>query len=182
MKDPSVVDALVARGRNAEEKARKLFDGVTPEQFNKQPAPDSWSAAKCLEHLVISDSLYFTQLDAIGQATYRMSRWARLSPFSRIFGYSMRKSLDERNTRRMKTHPKLVPAPPPLETSYVNTYLDNLNRFLRYVEACRNADLDEIILASPVAGFVTYSLRDALSFLIEHEHRHLNQAARALSV
>ncbi len=181
MKDPVLVDALIVKGKAAEAKARKLFEGITAEQFNRQPAPGSWSAAKCLEHLVISDSLYFKQLDEVSLAIYRMSRWARISPFSRIFGRTLIRSLRESNAKPMKTHWKLVPTPPPLDVGFVEIYLKNLNRFLAYIAACKYADLDEIILTSPVAGFVTYSLRDCLSFLVEHEHRHLNQAARALS-
>jgi hypothetical protein len=36
--------------------------------------------------------------------------------------------------------------------------------------------LDKTIITSPVIGFVTYNLRDAFQFLIQHEHRHINQA------
>ncbi|HYV55678.1 MAG TPA: hypothetical protein VE933_13915, partial [Chitinophagaceae bacterium] len=31
---------------------------------------------------------------------------------------------------------------------------------------------------SPVIRMVTYILRDAFQFLIQHEHRHINQATR----
>ena len=180
MKDPAQIDLLIARGKAAEEKARNQFAGISVEQFNRQPAPGSWSAAKCLEHLVISETLYFKQLEEVSLATQRNSRWARFSPLSRIFGRTLLKSLKEDNPRPVKTHRKLVPPPPPLELSYIETNLKKLNRFLDYLKACKYADLDAIILTSPVAGFVTYSLRDCLSFLVEHEHRHLNQAARAL--
>ena len=38
--------------------------------------------------------------------------------------------------------------------------------------------MDKTIITSPPVQFVTYSLRDAFQFLIQHEHRHINQAIR----
>jgi len=181
MKDPEFIDSLVARGKDAQVKAIALFSGISSEQFNRQPAPGSWSAAQCLEHLVISDSAYFKTFEELKLATYKMNFWARINPLSGIFGASLRKSLDVNNTKKYKTAPKLKPTANPHELAYIQTYRDTIARFLAYVEDCRYIELDKIIITSPVLGLITYSLRDMLAFLIEHEHRHLNQAERALA-
>ena len=57
-------------------------------------------------------------------------------------------------------------------------YYKNLDDFSGLIARCRNIDLDKTVITSPAVSFVTYSLRDAMQFLMQHEHRHINQAAR----
>jgi hypothetical protein len=47
-----------------------------------------------------------------------------------------------------------------------------------YVATCKQVDVDKLYITSPLARLVTYSLRNAITILIEHEHRHINQAIR----
>jgi DinB superfamily len=62
----------------------------------------------------------------------------------------------------------------------LHEYLDNLTILIELVSKCKNADLDRTIINSPTIKWITYSLKDALEFLFEHEHRHLNQAIEVL--
>ena len=38
--------------------------------------------------------------------------------------------------------------------------------------------VDKTIINSPLIPIVTYNLRDTFQFLIQHEHRHINQAIK----
>ncbi|MDP4261159.1 MAG: hypothetical protein Q8941_01395 [Bacteroidota bacterium] len=49
---------------------------------------------------------------------------------------------------------------------------------LEYSTACRAINLDKTPITYPVSKIVTYSLRNAITILIQHEHRHINQAIR----
>ena len=60
----------------------------------------------------------------------------------------------------------------------IDRYQENLGIFLEYISNCRDIELDETIITSPTIGIVTYSLRDTMHFLMQHEHRHINQAIR----
>ena len=42
----------------------------------------------------------------------------------------------------------------------------------------RRPSFDKTHISSPVSKFVTYSLRNAITLLIQHEHRHINQAIK----
>ena len=39
--------------------AEKLFGSLSAEQLNWKPAPDRWSVAQCLEHLINTNLLHF---------------------------------------------------------------------------------------------------------------------------
>jgi hypothetical protein len=56
-----------------------------------------------------------------------------------------------------------------------NKHLDSLLEFIGF---STNIDIDKLRVTSPISNIVTYSLRNAYSLLIQHEHRHLNQAIR----
>jgi hypothetical protein len=65
-----------------------------------------------------------------------------------------------------------------MKEEVVERYFRSLDRFLQYIFQCANVDIDNTVITSPAAAIVTYSLRDAFQFLIQHEHRHVNQAIR----
>lgn len=65
-----------------------------------------------------------------------------------------------------------------MKMEVIERYHQNLDGFLELISKCQNIDIDKTIITSPALRIVTYSLRDALHFLIQHEHRHINQAVR----
>lgn len=178
MKDPQFITERIARGKQALQKVQTELSALTPEQFNWKPAANSWSVAECLEHLRVADSFYFADLEAIGNGTYRMTSWERYSPFSGLFGRLLKDAMKENVKKKMATHRTLTPTSSTYELSLLDTYIQTLNRFMELTGKCSNADLDKCIINSPTIQWITYSLRDTLEFLFEHEHRHINQAIR----
>ena len=49
---------LIAEFDAADQKARELATGLSPEHLNWQPEPDAWSVGQCLEHLCLMNELY----------------------------------------------------------------------------------------------------------------------------
>jgi hypothetical protein len=49
---------------------------------------------------------------------------------------------------------------------------------MKYIEGCRQFNIDKTLITSLTISIVTYSLRDALTFLAGHEHRQINRAVR----
>jgi hypothetical protein len=105
-----------------------------------------------------------------------MNVWEKFSPFSGFFGRTLKQQLQEQATKKIATSKKLTPASSDKSLAFINVYIKNLDIFLNLISSCRHIDLDKTIITSPVLGFVTYSLRDAFQFLLQHEHRHINQA------
>lgn len=178
MVDNDFINSILKKGIEAKEKAKHEFSNTSLEQLNWKPSAESWSIAQCLEHLIIADSSYFSDLKKITEGTYKMSFWEKFSPFTAACGRIMKSQLQEQVKRKMITPQKIRPSVSELEPDIIDRYYKNLDEFLDYISKCLNIDIDKTILTSPTLQIVTYSLRDAFYFLIRHEHRHLNQAIR----
>jgi uncharacterized damage-inducible protein DinB len=178
MEDVNFINDRLRRGQQAIEKFEKEFSSVTKEQLNWKPTAQSWSIAECLQHLLVADRYYFQDLQQIGHNTYKMTFWEKHSPLSGLLGKVLKDQMKEQVKRKMTTHQKLTPISSAYELDILLRYKNNLNEFIQLTDECRNADVDKCIINSPTITWITYSLRDALEFLFEHEHRHLNQAIR----
>ena len=178
MKDPIFINTIIKKGKEAKEKVSREFSVITLEQLNWKTSVESWSIAQCLQHLIASHNSYFADLKKITEGDYRMDFWEKYSPFTSMFGRLFKDQLQEQVKRKMSAPKKIRPAASKMQTGIIEDYHKNLDAFLQCISACQNTDLDKTIIKSPIATIVTYSLRDAFQFLIQHEHRHINQAIR----
>ena len=176
MIDQNFISERIKRGEQALEKAKTSFGQLTFEQFNWKPSNERWSVAECLQHLLIADKCYFNDLAEIGNGSYQMTVWGKHSPMTSLFGKALKEKMKEKVKKKMVTHKILTPSTSTYNLELLNEYSDNLSKFIELASKCSNADLDKTIINSPTIKWITYTLRDALEFLFEHEHRHLNQA------
>jgi uncharacterized damage-inducible protein DinB len=181
MMDEVFIRSLLQKGREAKEKVNSELSGTSLMQLNWKPLPGSWSIGQCLDHLVVSESSYFSILKKVIDGTYKMNFWERHSPFSAICARILKDQLQEKVKRKLKAPKKFHPSRSELKMEVIERYHQNLDGFLELISNCQKIDIDKIILTSPAIRIVTYSLRDALYFLIQHEHRHINQAIRVKS-
>ncbi len=178
MKDQNFIDITIQKGKEAKVRVEQEFSDMSPEQLNWKPSPTRWSIAECLEHLLISDSSYFASLEKVITGTYRMSFLERYSPLTSFWGKTLTDQLQEDVKKKMKAPKKFSPTSSDKPPDFVQDYLENLITFLDYISKCREIDIDKTIITSPSIRIITYSLRDAFRFLMQHEHRHINQAIR----
>lgn len=182
MKDPAFINQKVVKGQKAREKVVNSLVHLLSHQSNWKPSPTTWSINECLDHLLVSDRLYFKAFRSVIEGSYQISFWEKYSPLSKFWGRAMIKQLQEEVGRKMKSPKNMRPQSSDKPADFVHTYLDNLNIFLELIGDCRSVDIDQVIITSPALRFVTYSLRDAIEFLINHEHRHINQAIRVTTL
>ena len=178
MKDPDFIHRTIKDLERASKKASDQFSDLSPGQLSWQPDVFTWSINHCIQHLVIADRTYFPVLKAISVGEYKMSLWPKISPFSHLFGKMLKERMQEEVTHKMKT-PKIFRPPTSLKgESTLGEYKRHVGEFIDYVRHFETIDLDKTIITSPAIAAVTYSLRDALTFLVTHEFRHLGQAGR----
>ncbi|MBX2963318.1 MAG: DinB family protein [Cyclobacteriaceae bacterium] len=180
MIDQNFIEERIKRGEQAIEKAKAALEQLTFEQFNWKPSNERWSVAECLQHLLMADKCYFKDLTEIGNGSYKMTTWEKYSPLTALLGKALKGQMKEKVKKKMVTHKILTPSTSTYNLELLNEYLDNLSKFIELVCKCRNADMDKTIINSPTITWITYSLRDALEFLFEHEHRHINQAINVI--
>jgi uncharacterized damage-inducible protein DinB len=178
MKDEDFIRTIFQKGKEAKDKVSLSFSNISLEQLNWKASPESWSIAQCLHHLIVADCSYFHGLKKITNGTYKMNGWERYSPFTSICGRIMKDRLKEQVNKKMIAPRVFQPSASEMKMEIIGDYDRTMDIFMQYVTNCQAIDIDKIIITSPSIKIVTYSLRDALSFLIQHEHRHINQAIR----
>src|SRR4029077_10637205 len=95
MTDRIFINQMVNRGKQASEKVKTNINGLSPEQLNWKPAPESWSVAQCLDHLIVADCLYFPAFEKIVNGNYSMTSWQKWSPLGGLFGKMLVSQLQE---------------------------------------------------------------------------------------
>jgi len=88
------------------------------------------------------------------------------------------KSLDPKSTRKIKAPQKFQPAQSDISASVIDDFVDQQASMVKKMKATEHLDLEKIVITSPVASVVTYSLMDAYRIIVVHERRHFEQARR----
>lgn len=169
---------MTRRGKEAGEKVKAEFSSITPLQLNWKPDAESWSIGQCLDHLLIADCAYFPVLKKITEGNFKESFWENWSPVGWLFGKIMVSQVQEKPRRKLNAPKIFRPDESKIDPGIFERFHKHLDSLTEYIRDCRTVDLDKTHITSPVSKFVTYSLRNAITLLIQHEHRHINQAIR----
>ncbi|MFD2784259.1 DinB family protein [Hymenobacter rubripertinctus] len=178
----SAADFLADLARRTQALQVTLATELRPQSeavLNHRPAPGSWSALECLEHLNRYGRHY---LPALRQALARPARPAhRLAPVR--FSWLGRKSYElvrPENAQPHRTLPRMNPVSSLLSAAAVVAELENqLVELARLIRTAPASDLNR--KAVPVEFLRLLKLRngEALLFVVAHAQRHLAQATRA---
>jgi hypothetical protein len=172
------VPALVGELEAVAADARRVFGGLSAEQVNWQPSPAAWSVGQCFEHLVKTNERFCELLEEVGRGERKGRAWERLSPLSGFFGKMVLKAVAPQSARKFKAPGALRPSASEVDARVVERFAEHQAKLAGLVRAAGKVDLRKTKVTSPVSGFVTYSLLDALRITVAHERRHFEQARR----
>lgn len=165
--------------RQAAADAEAEFGGMSAGQLNWKPGEKEWSIAQCLDHLIVTHSLYFPLFERFAAGNTEMSFFERVSPFSGFFGRFLIRGLDPKNLKKMKTTGRAQPAASRIDGDIIEHFREHQNQLAAAIEDLpADLDAEKQIITSPLMGLITYSLADALTFIPMHCRRHLDQARR----
>ena len=158
----------------ADESAKDVVRGLTPEQLNRRPAPGVWSVGQCLEHLCVSGEVYLPPIqDSLAGKP--------MAPVQEIvpgwFGRWFLRNYIEPSPRSKRTSAPRKIAP----GSQVDASI--LDRFLRVNQAARQLvrqggshDVNRIRFKNPLVPVIRFTVGTGFLILSGHERRHLLQA------
>lgn len=145
------------------------------------PAPGSWSAAQCLQHLNVSSDAYFPvwqQVIATAgprkaelNAPYKVDFWGRLLSWI----------LEPPARVRSRTPVHFEPADQADLAQTLDGFLDRQQRIVAALHRCRGRAIDQVRIASPADPRVRYSIWSSFVIVAAHQRRHLWQAERAIA-
>jgi len=176
MKDGAFIQKMLQKGADAREKTKTAFDHLSLTQLDWKPAEESWSIGQCLDHLIVSDCSYFPAFKKNMEGKFKMSFWEKSSPFSSLFGKILTSQVQEFSKKKLKTPAVFYPSEDHIDAVILERFYKHLDTLLEYIASFTEVDVDKIHITSPALKFVTYSLRKAIILLLQHEHRHINQA------
>ncbi len=93
----------------------------------------------------------------------------------------MVKFLAPDSRQKYKAISRLSPADSGLDPKIVRNFVSHQQEVTGKLKALQSLRPEKIIMTSPIAGFVTYSLLDACRIIVLHERRHLAQAEHVMA-
>ncbi len=173
---------LIAELEVNDGRAARLVEGLTTDQLNWKPAPDSWSVGQCLAHLVLANEVYLppiaAALDGAGKGLRRPVQYVHPGWFS---GWFMREFIEPQKNlakpKRVRTPGKIVPAAR-AELSVLDEFVKG-NRGLReLVVRAGEFDVNRIRFRNPFVSWIRFTVGTGLEIVSRHQVRHLMQGER----
>lgn len=178
MKDAIFIQEMLLKGNEAKQKVKNEFSQLSFVQLNWKPNQESWSIGQCLDHLIVADCLYFPVLKKITEGHYEMNFWETWNPFSGFLGKALATQVQEKPKKKLLAPVLFLPSQSDINQEIMERFHKHLDSLLEYITGCSKLNIDKIHITSPASKLITYSLRNAFQLLIQHEHRHINQAIK----
>ena len=158
--------------------ARSSFGGLSAAQLNWKPSAERWSIGQCFDHLITSNKGYLPIIESVRGGTKKARFLERLPVLPGLAGKLLIKSLDPASTRKLKAPKNFEPAQSNISASVIDDFVAQQDKIVEGMKSTSHLELEQIVITSPAASFVTYSLLDAYRIIVVHEQRHFQQAQR----
>lgn len=158
--------------------SKQVFGALNAQQLNWKPAPDTWSIGQVFDHLITSNSLYYSGLDKIIAGSKTKAFWESLPFLPKLWGSWLKKSMLPDSKSKFKSPKVFRPSASDIRATIIRDFVDHQQRLINRIRKTETLDHAKIMFTSPVASIITYSLEDTFFILLHHEQRHLQQAKR----
>jgi DinB superfamily len=169
---------LLSHASTIAEETQTTFGSLTSAQLNWKPAQDRWSVGQCFDHLLTTNKEYLPIFENVLNGTKKTTMWERVPIMPKLWGTVLIKSLDPKSTRKVKAPRIFQPSQSDVSETIIADFVHQQEKVIEHIKATEHLDLNKIIVTSPVAAPITYSLMDAYKIIVIHEQRHFQQARR----
>jgi hypothetical protein len=174
---PAWAIRLMGELQAADETAKELVIGLTPDQLNWRPGLNAWSVGQCLEHLYKTNEAYLPAISSslLGKPS---SAVPEITPgwFGRWFITTYVEPSP--NTKRAAA-PKMIVPSTQVESSVLDRFLRSNQATRELVRHASNYDVNRIRFRNPFIPFIRFTVGTGLEIVPKHDRRHLLQAGRA---
>lgn len=177
-----IIDSL----ESAQSRLRALSDRVSQKDWNKKPAPESWSAADCVEHLNLTSDAYVPLLrDALARARELGRAGAPVHYHRDALGWFMSmmigpmRRIGKFRIGRVKTTSGFVPRGAESREQLLSDFVRHQAELITIARDAEDFQIDRVKIVSPFGGKMRYNAYSALVIVARHQHRHLDQAEAA---
>lgn len=171
------LSAWIDEAANVPSKLNILFKELTEEQLNRKPAADKWSIGQLLDHIIVTNEQYFPILERVISGTHKNPFLSRFRYIPDFFGKTILKSVEPETQTKLQTVKKFRPASHVFTLNKIEELKNHQNTLIDFAKASDALDHREVIVTSPVASYIVYSLENTFRIILSHELRHINQAS-----
>lgn len=179
LESANFLQTVVSEARQNNELARNLASDLSEAQLNWKPTANQWSIAQCLEHLTMATKefeQYFTAALEQGQKNRQVASPPPYKPS--VVGSWLARQVSPEAARKLPAPKIFRPGDSSSVDGSLESFLNEQNRFLDFVQRAVGIDYNKTRLRSPVTPLMRYSLADAFVITVLHGQRHLAQARR----
>ena len=181
MKDRQSLADLIADAEKLGDEVSAKFGHLSASQLNWKRSAEEWSIGQCFEHLLMTNRPYFPLIEKITAGEQRRSLWERMPVLPGVFGNLVLGAVSPESTRKIKARPGFQPAQSAVNAEVIKEFTLHQRELVRLMKSTEGLPIERIIITSPVASFVTYSLLDGYRIVVTHERRHSHQAERVMA-
>jgi hypothetical protein len=169
--------SLITAANHVAAQARSTFGNLSPAQLNWKPSAERWSVGQCFDHLLTTNKGYLPVIEDVLKGR-KQSVWESMPLLPGLAGKLLIKYLDPASTRKIKAPERFQPAQSDITASVINDFIEQQATIVEKMKASEHLNLEKIVITSPAAAAITYSLMDAYRIIVVHEDRHFQQAKR----
>jgi DinB superfamily len=176
-----LLDNLYQKTESFLEKAVREWQLLPAEQLNRQPAPNAWSAAQCLEHLNVYGRYYLPELKkAIADAKKQPSSTYQSGWLGDYFYRLMLPNTVGSLKSKMKAPKNAIPPVELDSAAVIAEFIEQQEQLLQLIDQARAVNLASMRIPISLTKLIRLKLGDTFLFVIAHNERHILQAERAL--
>uniref|UniRef100_A0A832DFW3 DinB family protein n=1 Tax=Ignavibacterium album TaxID=591197 RepID=A0A832DFW3_9BACT len=159
---------------------KKLSD-LTNDQLNWKPAENLWSIAECIEHLSISNQLYFFEIEKQFSEKQIACNDEETPVKHRFLGKLIIKTVDPSNIKKTKTFSVFQPSKSFITKDSIIKLTEVQKSLINLISSSVNLNTNEYSMCSPASKFVEENFSDVLEIIRLHNKRHLIQIQKLLT-
>ncbi|MEP0860970.1 MAG: DinB family protein [Ignavibacterium sp.] len=150
-------------------------------QLNWKPASDVWSVAECVEHLAVTNKLYFDEMETQLSEKQITCNDSQEIVKHKFFGKLIIKAVDSANIKKTKTFSVFKPEKSSSDNSVIDKLINIQKDLINLVSISLNIDFNKYVMSSPASKLIKENFSDVLEIIRLHNQRHLLQINRIVS-
>jgi hypothetical protein len=165
--------------------AKEQFVTAPKEVLLRQPAPDKWSVAQCLDHLNSYSRFYVPAMEKAIQSKLAGSLpQAPAATFkSGFLGNYFTKIMEPKTDGKLAMRMQAPKAYRPLADldagKVVSEFIEWQQKTKALLDQAKFVNIQKVKVPTTLGNWLKFSLGDTFRFVIAHERRHMAQALRA---
>jgi hypothetical protein len=180
MTSKELITLLSEEGSTLQGTFYSMFSALSREQLNWKYDMRSWSIAECLDHLNITNYLYFPIIERAIHAVKNKPEFQENGDnfMHTLTGNMMIKMVKPENRKKSKAPKLYLPTQSQYDTAIAKQFNEQHKALIAFIDEAEGLNLAAVKVYSPVNKVFKFNLGDCFAMLIHHDRRHFEQMLR----